>query len=146
MPPTKCTECGTNVPVGALRCTGCGAPFEAASVDESSDSGAATPKRAWPRVLIATLILGAAFWYWFGLYSLQPIGALPEGRTVIVRRIDDEPFFNSADGTCLRRTGKVSLLCRGMAMGDGPVDRIVLRLPYMRWAYLASTGGAEFDR
>ena len=38
------------------------------------------------------------------------------------------------------------LLCRGMAMGQAPVDRIILRLPYMEWAYLLSTGGQKFDQ
>jgi hypothetical protein len=31
------------------------------------------------------------------------------------------------------------------ALGD-LTDRIILRLPYSRWAYLQSTGGLEFDQ
>tara|TARA_R110002033_G_scaffold15074_1_gene43223 strand:+ start:2119 stop:2352 length:234 start_codon:yes stop_codon:yes gene_type:complete len=77
---------------------------------------------------------------------VQPIGALPEGSTAIVWRESGEPFFNSADALCLERTGGVSLLCRGMAMGQAPIDRIILRLPYMGFAYSMSTGGKEFDR
>jgi len=30
-------------------------------------------------------------------------------------------------------------------MGKAPTERILLRLPYMRWAYLASTGGRDFE-
>jgi hypothetical protein len=81
-----------------------------------------------------------------GLYTIQPIGALPEGGTAIVWRHSGEPFFNSADALCLERMGGVSLMCRGMAMGQAPTERILLRLPYMRWAYLMSTDGREFDR
>jgi hypothetical protein len=81
-----------------------------------------------------------------GFYTIQPIGALPEGRTLVVWRQAGEPFFNSPDATCLARTGSVSLLCRAIAVGDAPVDRILLRLPYLEWAYEASTGGARFDR
>jgi hypothetical protein len=46
----------------------------------------------------------------------------------------------------LTRTDGVSLLCRGIAMGQAPKDRIVLRLPYQQWADLRSTGGRQFDR
>ena len=99
--------------------------------------------------LIVIMLLGslAALFYLFcGLYSIQPIGALPEGSTVIVWRNAGEPFFNSADALCLDRMDGVSLLCRGMAMGAAPTDRIILRLPYQDWAYEQSTGGRRFER
>jgi hypothetical protein len=96
--------------------------------------------------LLLLAALGIGFYSTMGFYSIQPIGALPEGGTVIVWRNSGEPFFNSADALCLERTGGVSLMCRGMAMGQAPTDRIVLRLPYQEWAYLRSTGGREFDR
>lgn len=97
-------------------------------------------------VLLTLFVSCVIMWHFFGLYSVQPIGALPEGRTLLVRRTGDEPFFNSADARCLERVGSVSLLCRMAALAAGPTDRIVLRLPYMHWAYLASTGGRDFDR
>jgi hypothetical protein len=87
-----------------------------------------------------------ACYFFLGFYTIQPIGALPEGKTILVRRASGEPFFNSPDGTCLRRLGEVSILCRLQAMRDAPLERILLRLPYSRFAYLRSTGGAEFDR
>jgi hypothetical protein len=94
------------------------------------------------------LLLGAGVFVYtqMGIYSIQPIGALPDGITVIYWRSSGEPFFDSPDATCLRIQNDVSLLCRMMAMVRAPVDRIVLRLPYQEWAYLASTGGAAFDR
>jgi len=100
----------------------------------------------------APLILGlvgvfvALSYVFCGLYTVQPIGALPDGATAVVWRASGEPFFNSADALCLERMGGVSLLCRGMAMAQAPTDRIILRLPYQHWAYTASTGGQEFDR
>jgi hypothetical protein len=101
-----------------------------------------------PGVTIAIVVvaLGIAFRVFCGLYSVQPIGAAPEGMTAIVWRSEGEPFFNSADGLCLDRAGSVSLMCRAMALGQAPVDRIIVRLPYQAWAYHASTGGLEFDR
>jgi hypothetical protein len=108
-----------------------------------------TARPARPKGLIIVMV-GAAFsviFYVFcGLYTVQPIGALPDGATAIVWRESGEPFFNSADALCLERTGGVSLLCRGMAMTQAPTDRIILRLPYQEWAYTASTGGQTFER
>lgn len=95
---------------------------------------------------IGIILTVIGFYSFFGFYSVQPIGALPQGSTALVWRGEGEPFFNSADALCLERTGGVSLLCRGMAMSQAPIDRIILRLPYQEWAYGASTGGQTFDR
>ncbi|GIX19220.1 MAG: hypothetical protein KatS3mg120_0896 [Erythrobacter sp.] len=96
--------------------------------------------------LIGTGAFLAAFYAFCGFYTVQPIGALPDGATAIVWRESGEPFFNSADALCLERMGGVSLMCRGMAMAQAPTDRIILRLPYLHFAYTMSTGGKEFDR
>jgi hypothetical protein len=101
-------------------------------------------KSAWAGIGITVFLV--AFYLFCGFYTVQPIGALPEGGTAIVWRAGDEPFFNSPDALCLERMGSVSLLCRGMAMTQAPTDRIILRLPYQDWAYSASTGGQSFNR
>lgn len=93
-------------------------------------------------VLAVTLIFSSVA----GLYTVQPIGALPDGVTLVVHREPGEPFFNSPDGMCLKRVGYVSLMCRMTAFGQAPTDRIITRLPYMKWAYLRSTGGRDFDQ
>jgi hypothetical protein len=96
--------------------------------------------------LLAGTVL-VLFVYWnFGMYTVQPIGDLPDGLTLVVWRAGGEPFFSSPDGRCLQATGQVSLLCRGVALGAAPVKRIVVRLPYQHWAYLASTGGITFEK
>ena len=99
-----------------------------------------------PLIMAAIVAFAGFFWFFCGFYTVQPIGALPEGGTAIVWRGTGEPFFNSPDALCLERMSGVSLLCRGMAMAQAPTDRIILRLPYQHWAYTASTGGQEFDR
>lgn len=98
----------------------------------------------WVLLLIAAF--SVCFYMFCGVYTVQPMGAVPDGGTIIVWRENGEPFFNSADGACLERTGSVSLLCRMVALGQGPIDRKIMRLPYQRWAYLQSTDGSEFDR
>ena len=83
-----------------------------------------------------------------GVFTIQPIGAIPEGITFIYHsRNPKMPFFSSPDGLCLEIQGYVSLLCRAGALNavDDLTDRIILRLPYSRWAYLRSTGGQEFE-
>jgi hypothetical protein len=101
------------------------------------------------KVLVVFALIGIALWFISqktGFYSVQPIGALPEGVTLFVSRTSDEPFFNSPDATCLRKTGKVTLLCRGFALGKSPHDRIIMRLSYWEFAYKQSIDGQEFER
>ncbi len=115
--------------------------------DPSESVSPARPRRKRRWLSLITLVLLGLFVYTqMGLYSIQPIGAIPNGATVLVWRQGREPFFNSPDAMCLLIQDGVSLLCRGMAMAQAPANRIVLRLPYQDWAYLASTGGQTFHR
>lgn len=107
---------------------------------------AVQPKRTSLWVIGGAAAFILLFYVFCGFYTIQPIGALPEGKTAIVWRNSGEPFFNSPDALCLGRLGGVTLMCRGMAMAQAPTDRIIFRLPYQGWAYSASTGGQEFDR
>jgi hypothetical protein len=113
----------------------------------STGSGSGDSTITWTRMswLIGGIVALAFFYGFCGFYSFQPIGAMPEGSTAIVWRASGEPFFNSPDGMCIKRMAGVSLMCRMAAMVASPVDRIILRLPYQRWAYLASTDGNEFS-
>jgi len=100
---------------------------------------------------VVALLLMAGIWFLVrpGVFTIQPIGALPEGITVVYHsRGPEMPFFSSPDGLCLEIQGGVSLMCRMVAMGavDEIADRIIVRLPYSDFAYLLSTGGARFDR
>ena len=101
-------------------------------------------KTAW--IVSSSALFALAFYFFCGFYTVQPIGSLPEGGTAIVWRASGEPFFNSPDALCLETMGGVSLMCRGMAMAQAPLDRIIIRLPYQDWAYKASTDGQTFDR
>ncbi len=81
------------------------------------------------------------------IFVIPPIGALPEGKTVIITRLNKTEFIDSPDGMCERIQGGVSLLCRGMVMG-AVIEKstILLRLPYSAWLYSISTGGKTYDR
>lgn len=100
------------------------------------------------------LILGVAFAIAVGIFVttndifvVQPIGAVPDGVTLIVSKTANIRFVDSADAFCDRELGGVSLLCRGMALGTVlDVVDIRARLPYMDWLYLLSTGGKRFTQ
>lgn len=124
---------------------------------DNNASQAPQPKKSKTRrrlavaagLLVLTSLLG-----WLalrpGIFVTQPIGAVPDGSTIIyLHRGERMPFIASADGLCLEMNGGVSLLCRGMVLGKVAKsidDSIVVRLPYVEWMYLQSTGGQEFAR
>lgn len=103
-------------------------------------------KRNLILVGLLVVVLMIVFFVKMGFYTIQPIGAVPEGATWLVWRKGAEPFFNSPDAMSLKATGSVSLLSRGMALTLAPKDRIILRLPYWDFAYLRSTGGSKFEK
>lgn len=106
-------------------------------------------RRSIALMLLAVVLILAWVIIRPGAFTVQPIGALPQGITFIYHsRGSEMPFFSSPDGLCLQTQGSVSLLCRAAALeAIGELsDRIVLRLPYSEWAYLRSTGGRTFDR
>jgi hypothetical protein len=81
------------------------------------------------------------------IFVFQPIGAIPEGRTIIMLRTGKLRFIDSADAVCEREMGGVSLLCRGTIMGSvAGSDRILARLPYSEALYSLSTDGKHYDR
>jgi hypothetical protein len=155
-----CDKCAALIKDDATQCRWCNAaraetikPDENAARVLLSDSGRMGSPRprtfGQPRVLIAAASLALVIltaYIFLGFYTIQPLGAVPEGQTWLVRRSNDEPFFNSADGLSLRRVGSVSLLTRSMALGQAPKERILMRLPFWEFAYLQSTGGMKFDR
>lgn len=99
-------------------------------------------------------VAGAVAILFFGLFYIQctifvipPIGAIPEGRIVIISRLNTMKFIDSADAMCERTQGGVSLLCRGILMAGVVKDAtIYMRLPYSETLYLISTDGKTYER
>ncbi len=102
------------------------------------------------KVIIILLILAAAatvFYTRFTIFVVAPIGAIPEGKTLIISRLNKTQFIDSADAMCKRQQGGVSLLCRvGMLAAVSKHATIYLRLPYSEWLYLISTGGERYSK
>jgi len=112
-----------------------------------------TPSKSHKKLYIVITIIAAIVLTWLlirpGVFTIQPIGALPEGVTFIYHsRNPNMPFFSSPDGLCLEMEGHVSLLCRMAALSASTdlIDRIIVKLPYSHWAYLQSTGGLDFEK
>lgn len=97
--------------------------------------------------LVVTAVLLVVAYTQFTIFVVPPIGAVPEGKTVIISRLNKTEFIDSADAMCERTQGGVSLLCRGIMLGAvAEKSTIYLRLPYSEWLYLVSTGGKKYDR
>jgi hypothetical protein len=98
-------------------------------------------------VLLIILATCLVFYTQFTIFVIQPIGALPEGKTLIISRLNKTEFIDSADAMCERLQGGVNLLCRGAMMGAvAEKATIYARLPYSEWLYHVSTGGKKYDR
>lgn len=118
-------------------------------------SGVPSRKRAvLLGVFLVACVVGATFYFCCGLFVIQPIGAIPDGTTIVFWRVGTKlPFITSADGL-LDDSGPdsgpgVSLLGRALVlakMGDDLKDRKILTLPYSKTLYLWSTGGKDYDR
>lgn len=81
------------------------------------------------------------------IFVVHPIGAIPEGKTIVITRLKNTEFIDSPDAMCERIQGGVSLLCRAVIIGKVVENStILLRLPYSSWLYSISTGGKEYDR
>lgn len=81
------------------------------------------------------------------LFIVQPIGAVPEGRTVVIWRLNTMEFIDSADAWCEREMGSVNLICRASVLAKlGSEDVIIARFPYSETLYLWSTGGVTYLR
>jgi hypothetical protein len=102
------------------------------------------------RLIVVPIILAAAlalFYTQTTIFVIPPIGALPEGKTVLISRLNKTEFIDSPDAMCERIQGSVSLLCRGMVLA-AVIEKstIIVRLPYSSWLYSISTKGKQYDR
>lgn len=81
------------------------------------------------------------------LFVVAPIGALPDGKTLLIYRLNKTNFIDSADAMCERLNGGVSLLCRGIMLSNVlNKSKIIMRLPYNESLYLISTNGKMYSK
>lgn len=101
------------------------------------------------KVLIAggIALITLAIYTQITIFAVPPIGAVPDGRTIVMLRLNKTKFIDSADAMCVRIQGYVNLICRGMTMGAVlNATTILARLPYSETIYKISTGGDSYTR
>ena len=96
--------------------------------------------------LVVVIILAAVIYTQLTIFVVPPIGAVPEGKTLIISRMNKTEFIDSPDAMCERMQGGVNLLCRALLLGAVvKKSTIYLRLPYSESLYLVSTGGKKYQ-
>jgi hypothetical protein len=149
----QCPYCSGEIQPAALICkhcerdlrTGVSAPPTLTTLKGAPTVAKKRSKSTW--YALGFLVVLALASTQVTLFVVQPIGAVPEGRTLLISRLNGSRFIDSADAMCERIQGNVSLLCRVMVMGQvGTNATIYLRLPYSETLYLWSTGGKTYDR
>ena len=104
-------------------------------------------------IIISILILALVLFFrvFCGIFVIQPIGAIPEGATIVYWRTGmdiDLPFIASADGLLDKSGAGVSLLGRGMMLAKvaEPIkENEIFRIGYLETVYLWSTGGRKYE-
>lgn len=99
---------------------------------------------------ISLLLLVVFIRLTFGIFVIQPIGAVPEGTSIVYWRVgSDLPFVASADGQLKDSGTGVSLLGRGMMLAKYSQqvnENKILRFKYSKWLYSISTGGSDYSK
>nr|AMP57066.1 hypothetical protein [uncultured bacterium] len=102
------------------------------------------------KILTPFIILALLFRFFCGIFVIQPIGAIPEGTTIVYWRTGlNLPFIASADGILDESGAGVSLLGRGMLIGKlaKPIkEKEIFRFGYSETLYLWSTGGKTYEK
>jgi len=97
--------------------------------------------------LFAIVISSIIIYTQLTFFIVPPIGAIPQGKTVVILRLNKTNFIDSPDAMCDRLQGGVSLLCRGIMLGGVlKKSKILLRLPYSHSLYLISTNGKTYNK
>ena len=98
-------------------------------------------------ILVSTVIVFIVIFSQITLFVIQPIGGIPNGKTLVILRLNKTKFIDSADAMCVRETGSLNLMCRGMMMSAViNKSKILMKLPYSKFLYEISTGGKEYTK
>lgn len=99
-------------------------------------------------IVIFIISLFSLAYFKLTFFVIQPIGALPEGKTLLIWQKEKMNFIDSSDAICERETGKVNLFCRGIITANivSKKEDIIIGFPYISFLYSISTNGREYSR
>lgn len=102
------------------------------------------------KLIVFIFIIVLFFRIFCGIFVIQPIGAIPEGTTIVYLRMGmNLPFIASADGILEKSGSGVSLLGRGLILAKvaEPIkEKEIFRFGYSETLYLWSTGGKTYEK
>ncbi len=100
--------------------------------------------------ILSLTTIGVLFRLFCGVFVIQPIGAIPDGLTIIYWRGNiNLPFVTSADGILDKSGEGVSILGRGLLIAKlvEPIkEREIYRFGYSETMYLWSTNGKQYKQ
>ena len=75
------------------------------------------------------------------IFMVEPIGAVPEGKTIIIKRLENYKFLDNASSVCEREQGGVSAWCRiKVLLLVADKENTLVKLPYIEFLYHISGG------
>lgn len=96
-------------------------------------------------IIISSIIISVVLYSQITLFVIQPIAAVPEGKTLVILKLNKTNFIDSADAMCLRETRSLNLFCRGMMMAVVVnKSKVLLKLPYSSFLYNVSIDGKKY--
>ncbi|MGK0448788.1 hypothetical protein [Patiriisocius sp. Uisw_017] len=102
------------------------------------------------KIFVPIIILGLLFRFFCGIFIIHPMGAIPEGTSIVYFRTGlNLPFIASADGILDKSGAGVSLLGRGILIGKlaEPIkENEIFRFGYSETLYLWSTDGKTYEK
>jgi len=97
--------------------------------------------------LVLVVCISIMIYLQITLFVIQPIGAIPNGKTLVILKLNKTNFIDSADAMCIRETGSLSLLCRGLMMANViKTSNVIFQLPYSSFLYKISTDGKTYSK
>lgn len=98
----------------------------------------------WIAGLLILLVAGFVASRYISIFVIEPIGAVPDGRTLIIKRMENSNFIENADSTCMRLQDGVSILCRATVLASlSRNDLVLAKLPFSKALYRLSGGKLE---
>jgi len=109
--------------------------------------GLSMKKIIFPLLLLTIIIIS---YFSIGILVIQPLGALPNGATIVYFRYNTNlNFIESPDSIVLNKGMRLSILTRAIALSKlAPIitEEKIAILPYFEFLYLLSTNNQKFDK